>query len=81
MTKALDGQLREGDLSRYRRHGRQPGDESLKSFLSKLRFLRMRGAQLKSMPPEVISDLDAAIEILKNAMTLHRAKVTLKDAG
>ena len=40
----------------------------------------MRGSQLKSMPPEVISDLDAAIDTLKNAMTPNLAGVYLIDA-
>jgi hypothetical protein len=37
----------------------------------------MRGSQLASVPPEVISHLDAAIEILKNARTLQVAGIDL----
>jgi hypothetical protein len=59
-------------------HGREDG---LKSFLSKLRLLRNRGSARASMPPEVISHLDAAIEILENAHTLQMAGMDLIGAG
>ena len=63
--KAMDGRLRAGELDPFRRQ--QPNAANgLKAYLSKLRLLRMRGAELASMPPEVIAHLDTAIEILKN---------------
>jgi hypothetical protein len=70
--RGLDGRLREGELDRWRRagHGEEDG---LKSFLSKLRLLRRRGAQLASMPPEAIGHLDAAIDILTNVRVLKVA--------
>ena len=71
-AKALDGRLRDPDLNRWRQQAR--GNETgVKSFLSKLRLLRTRGAQLASMPPEVIAHLDAAIGLLKNAVPLQQA--------
>ena len=71
--KAMEGKLRQRDLSKFRRH---PGGiaSGLKSFLSKLRFLRMRGDALASMPPEVITHLDTAIEILKNDHELQTGR-------
>jgi hypothetical protein len=78
--KALDGRLREGDLARWRRQGRQ-GEDAVKSFLSRLRLLRKRGSALATMPPEVISHLDAAIEILKNAHSLDAAGINLFRTG
>jgi hypothetical protein len=69
--KALNGQLRKGELGKVRRTG-QKGAEGLKSFLSKLRNLRMRGSQLVGMPPEVVTHLDAAIAILKNEQAVAR---------
>lgn len=39
--------------------------DSLKALQSKLRLLRKRGAVLKDMRPEVISHLDAAVDILQ----------------
>ncbi len=63
--KAMAGRLREGDLKPHL----QPKNTAavgLKSYLSKLRLLRKRGAELASMPPDVIVYLDKAIEILKN---------------
>ena len=64
--KALEGKLSEKDLDPFRRR-QHDEDDGLRAFLSKLRFLRMRGAELASMPPEVIANLDAAIAVLNNA--------------
>ncbi len=76
--KALDGRLRQKELNELRRRvGTQP--DALKSFLAKLRLLRMRGSQLTSMPGEVISHLDAAIDILKNARPVQMAGLHLID--
>ncbi len=66
--KALSGELRKGDLGRVRKSGRQTADDSLRAFLSKLRALRRNAAQIKSMPPKVVSDMDSAIETLENAL-------------
>ena len=79
--RALDGSLADGELEKWRKRGRQPAAESLKSFLSKLRLLRRRSAELKPMPPEVISHLDAAIAILGNARTLQVAGLNLVETG
>jgi len=63
--KAMEGQLREGDLKPYLQR-QNTAVAGLKACLSKLRLLRKRAAELTSMPPEVIACLDQAIEILKN---------------
>jgi hypothetical protein len=65
--KGLSGQLKEGELARWRRKG-NPTDAGIKAFLSKLRNLRMRGSQLATMPPDVIADLDEAIGKLEKAV-------------
>lgn len=78
-AKALDGRLRKGDLDEWRRRGRG-GEQALKSFLSKVRFLRKRGSELASMPSEAITHLDAAIEIIRNALALQRAGHDLTEA-
>jgi len=70
--KALDGTLDEGDLEKVRRQAHSK-EQGLKSFLSKVRNLRMRGSQLASMPPEAIKTLDATIEIIQNALSQNRA--------
>jgi hypothetical protein len=67
--KTLDGQLLKSDLAPYRRQ-KNKSKEGRKAFLSKLRLLRRLGSQLAGMPPEVISHLDAAVEILTNADAL-----------
>lgn len=78
--KALDGKLRQGDVDKIR--GRKgSGEEGLKSFLSKLRSLRRRGAQMASMPPEAIAKMDAAIEVIQNAIIVQRAGVEVAGAA
>jgi hypothetical protein len=72
--KALQGQLRKGETDKIRRRGLKMED-SLKSYISKLRNLRMRASQLASMPAEVITHLDAAIDILKNAQPLAKCGI------
>ena len=69
--KAIDGKLREGELRRWRRKGRQVED-AVKAYLSKLRLMRKRGSELAGIPRDAISHLDAAIEIVENAQTLHK---------
>jgi hypothetical protein len=44
-----------------------------------MRLLRKRGGELASMPPEVISHLDAGIDILANARTFHKAGIHLVE--
>ncbi len=78
-SKALDGKLRQGELDPIRRK-KGPGTDGLKSCLSKLRLLRRRGAQLASMPPEAISKIDAAVEIIENAIAIQGAGAQLTGA-
>jgi len=77
--KALSGELREKELNRFRKTGRKPSDESLRTFLSKLRALRRYGVQIKAMPPEVISELDSAIEILENSISTQKIAMVFDD--
>ena len=78
--KALDGTLRDGEVAKLRRKG-HTADEGLRSFLSKLRNLRMRGSELEKMPGDVILYLDEAIEVLRNALALERAGTELAGTG
>ena len=64
--RAMEGQLQEDDLKPHLQRQNTKAVAGLKSYLSKLRLLRRRAAELASMPPEVISYLDKAIEILNN---------------
>lgn len=68
-TKALNGELRQGDLAQWRQQ-RQKGRDTLKTFASKLQGLRTQGSRLADMPPEVLSHLDVAVGILKNGRAL-----------
>ncbi len=63
--KALSGELRYGDLGKLKRRGHH-GDDGLKAFLARFRRLRNQGAGLKTMPADIVSDMDATIEKLVN---------------
>jgi len=65
--KALEGRLRAHDLDPFRKD--KHGDAGLKAFVSRLRLLRNRGAELATLPPDVLAHLDAAIELLAKANT------------
>jgi len=78
--KGLEGNLLKSEMASYRRKGNTTTD-GLKACLKKLRTIRSRGKELASMPPEVISHLDAAIEILENAGKLEVAGLHLLDSS
>jgi hypothetical protein len=78
LAKALEGKLDAKAFNAYRRR-RNAAKDGLKSYLSSLRSARRRGAEMKNMPAEVISNLDEAIAALENAMDLHRAAVALEQ--
>ena len=65
--RGLDGNLKDGEVAAFRRGGKPAA--SLRSFLSALRLLRKRGARLTDMPPEAVSDLDAAIGVVAQAVS------------
>lgn len=65
---ALEGRLRDSDLDEWRKRGGRP-ENALKTFLSKMRLMRNRGVELKDMPTDAISHLDAAIESIRNSVT------------
>jgi hypothetical protein len=66
-AKALDGRLTDVEMAAFRRRNTE-SDDAVKSFLSRLRLLRRRGAELDKVPPEVLADLDAAITALSKAV-------------
>jgi hypothetical protein len=76
--KGLEGKLKHKDVTalRKRTNGVSAG---LKSFLSKLRFLRKTGVALANMPPEVINYLDSAIEVLSHEDAMKLAGITVID--
>lgn len=78
--KALEGKLRKGELAPFRRRTQTSAKSGLKAFLSKLRNLRKRGAEMKNMPPEAITGLDAVIEIIKNDHALQVAGFNILDS-
>ena len=79
-AKGLQGKLRAHDLDEFRARSR-PEADVLKAFLSKLRGLRRSGARLKGVPAEALAKLDAAIEVVQHAMTVHKAGAGLRRAA
>ena len=69
--KALEGTLRQGDISQLRQK-KQGKALTIKSLSSKLRNLRKRCSAIDNVPTEVISYLDAAIAILQNEKVVAR---------
>lgn len=77
-AKGEAGKLRDSEVRAFRKQ-EKTGKDPLESFLSKLRLLRKRGAELASMPPEVINHLDAAIDTLKNHNVVKLAGFDMSD--
>lgn len=75
--KALSGSLKQKDLPAFRQHTRNTKDDGRKNILSRLQALRTDCAKMAGIPHEVVSNLDEAIALLKNAMTLPA--ISLED--
>ena len=65
---ALEGSLKDSDLETWRKVGGRI-ENALRTFLGKIRLLRRRGSQVKNMPNDAITHLDAAIESIRNAVS------------
>ena len=73
-VKGLAGNLRKRDLDPFR-HQKHDDKGGLKAFLAKLLSLRRYGAQLATLPPKIVANLDDSIEILKSLnVKLHRQR-------
>ena len=70
--KAEAGLLTDAEARDYRRRNRKR-DDSLASILAALIATRRRAAPLAAMPPDALTNLDASIEIIKNALRKRRA--------
>jgi hypothetical protein len=77
-AKGEAGTLRRSEVNAFRKQ-EKTGKDPLQSFMSKLRLLRKRGAELATMPPEVITHLDAAIDTLKNHNIVKLAGFRIPD--
>lgn len=69
-AKALDGSLTKSEVTAFRSRTRNTAADGRKTFLSRMRKLRTDGAAMSGIPHEVISNLDEAIAILKNAISI-----------
>ena len=72
-ARALEGKLRDGELSEWRKKGGRASD-GLKSFLSKVRLMRKRGSVLKNMPADAIKLMDELIQVIDNALDVQPGK-------
>jgi hypothetical protein len=84
--KALAGDLAAGELAAFRQRTRRSSDESGKAYLSALRALRRRGAQIPNVvPTKVLDHLDAAIALMAapkvDVAAAQRALIWLSQAS
>ena len=63
--KAMDGNLRQSEVRQLKKPAKT-AQSSLKNLISKIRLIRKRANELANCPPEVITHLDAAIDVLNN---------------
>lgn len=63
--EALQGTLKESDLAAWQKKGKRSQKTALRTLVSQVRTVRRHAAELKEVPPEVLTDLDAAIKILQ----------------
>jgi hypothetical protein len=63
--KAVKGTLRRSEVRDYKASGNNKFADGNRAFLSKLRQLRKRGAELDGLPDGVVAHLDAAIDLLQ----------------
>ena len=66
-AKGLKGELKEGELARWRRQG-ATSDTAMKSLLLDCRRLRKRAGKLVHLPPKFLADMDDAISELAQAL-------------
>jgi len=75
-AKGLAGDLKEGELEKWRKKGgRLPA--GLKTFLSNVRLMRRRAAQVKDMPAEAFNLMDSLIAVLDNTVKAHPQESTV----
>ena len=79
-ARGLVGRLRPRDMKAFREWS-QPDTNVLRTLLAKLRTLRRNSARLKSIPPEVLSKLDGAVEVVEHAMAAQKAGVEVPRAA
>ena len=78
--KGLQGKLRQRDLAEFRAKS-NPAADGLKSYLTRLRAMRQTALRLKQMPEEAIPKLDTLIEVIENALVIHKAGGGLPEAA
>ena len=74
--KALDGTLNRSELKDFKDTGK-PVKDQLAAILTSLRTLREKAGKIPGMPPEALSRLDAAINIVGNEKVMKVAGLHL----
>jgi hypothetical protein len=74
--KALAGTLSRGELKDFKDTGK-PVKDQVEALLSSLRSLRQKAGKIPGIPPEALSRLDAAINIMDNEKVMKVAGLHL----
>lgn len=77
--KALTGTLRQSELKAFR-EAEKPAKDQFAGFLKTLRGLRKKADGIAGMPPEAVSHLDAAINLVGNEKALKVAGLRMTAA-
>lgn len=78
--KAMDGNLRQTEVRQLKKSAKTV-QNSLKGLVSRIRLIRKRANELANCPPEVITYLDAAIDLLNNENAVKVAGLDAFDAS
>ncbi len=74
--QALDGNLRRSELEAFKKAAK-PAEDPLAGILVTLRELRQQVSKVKSLSPEALTHLDAAISLLANEKAIKVAGLSV----
>jgi hypothetical protein len=77
--KALKGDLHDGALPALKKGTRSSRKESLKGLIAKLQAARRVAGSLSSVTPDIVAQIDAAIQMVRNLMAMKTASFERLD--
>lgn len=77
--EALKGRLRDGALSALKKGTRSSRKESLKGLIAKLQAARRVAVKISFVTPDIVAQIDAAIEMVRNLMAVKTASFERLD--
>lgn len=77
--EALKGRLRDGALSALKKGTRNSRKESLKGLIAKLQVARRVAVKISFLTPDIVAQIDAAIEMVRNLMAVKTASFERLD--